>query len=227
MSGDIEVRAKPILPGDVEPEIDALCQRFGIRSLVLFGSANTSDFDPECSDIDLIAEYEDARGIDRVRAYSDFKDALETLFGRRVDLLTKAPIRNPYLRRSIENNHRQIFPRGSTSDRVWKRVWDAEDALGKVVSFVAGQSFDDFVSNDLVRSAVERQLEIAGEALRSARQIDASLLADIPELSDVVGLRNRLAHEYSDLDLEQLWTIAQVDAPKLRTVLAKLLPPIE
>ena len=111
MDGETDTLLKHILPGDVQPEIDALCRRYGVRSLVLFGSANTSEFDPARSDIDLIAEYEDVHGIARVRNYFGFKDALEDLFGRPVDLMTKAPIRNPYLRRSIENNHRLIFPR--------------------------------------------------------------------------------------------------------------------
>ena len=110
MSGDADTLLKHVLPGDVQPEIDALCRRFGVRSLVLFGSANTPDFNPGRSDIDLIAEYEDVPGIDRVRKHFGFVAALEELFGRPVDVMTKAPVRNPYLRRSIEENHRQIFP---------------------------------------------------------------------------------------------------------------------
>ncbi len=110
MSDVAEETALKRLGVDILPALNALCRKFHVRSLVLFGSANTDAFDPDQSDIDLIAEYEELHGPDRVNAYFGFKDALEHLFGRSVDLLTKQPIRNPYLRRSIESNHRQIFP---------------------------------------------------------------------------------------------------------------------
>ena len=103
--------ADAVFPPDVVLELDRLCHQFRVRSLVLFGSANTAEFDPERSDVDLIAEFDEARAGDKVAQYFDLKDALERLLRRPVDLLTKAPIRNPYLRRSIEQNQRRLFPR--------------------------------------------------------------------------------------------------------------------
>ena len=103
--------AEAVFSSDVVLELDRLCHQFRVRSLVLFGSANTAAFDPERSDVDLIAEFDDVQAGDKVAQYFDFKDALERLLRRPVDLLTKAPIRNPYLRRSIEQNQRRLFPR--------------------------------------------------------------------------------------------------------------------
>ena len=75
----------------------------------------------------------------------------------------------------------------------------------------------------MLRSAVERQLEIAGEALRQLRGVDPELAARIPEITRVVGFRNVLAHGYDVVDDEVAWKAATVDAPKLGEVAATLL----
>ena len=58
--------AGPVLPQDVGPELDELCRQFHVRELVLFGSANTDEFDPATSDIDLLADFETVRPEDQV-----------------------------------------------------------------------------------------------------------------------------------------------------------------
>jgi uncharacterized protein with HEPN domain len=44
-------------------------------------------------------------------------------------------------------------------------LWDAREAAGATLEFVAGKTFEDYAGNRLLRSAVERQFEIIGEAL--------------------------------------------------------------
>ncbi len=110
-TGRASEATEAVFSSGVVLELDKLCHRFRVRSLVLFGSANTAHFNPQRSDVDLIAEFDDVQGGDKVTQYFGFKDALERLLERPVDLLTKAPIRNPYLRRSIEQNQRRLFPR--------------------------------------------------------------------------------------------------------------------
>lgn len=61
----------------------------------------------------------------------------------------------------------------------------------------------------IVRSAVERQLEIIGEALNRAAAADPNLNEQISELRKVVALRNRLIHGYDAVDDEIVWDVVQ------------------
>lgn len=91
-------------------KLAALCRRFRVQRLDLFGSAARGDFDPARSDFDFLVEFEpDAPGpaLDR---YFGFKEALEALLGRPVDLVGKRDMRNPYLRRSIERDQTPLYP---------------------------------------------------------------------------------------------------------------------
>jgi predicted nucleotidyltransferase len=98
------------LVADHKEEIAALCKKYGIVRLELFGSAATGKFNHETSDLDFIAdlgEYDEKVG----ERFLDFANALETLFGRRVDLLTAQPIKNPYLKRSIDRSREIVYAR--------------------------------------------------------------------------------------------------------------------
>jgi uncharacterized protein with HEPN domain len=65
-------------------------------------------------------------------------------------------------------------------------------AADLVAEFVQGRSFDDYLADRLLRSAVERQLEIVGEALnRLAKEVPA-LAARIPDLRPAIAARNVL-----------------------------------
>ncbi len=84
-------------------EIAALCHRFHVRRLDLFGSAARGDgFDPARSDVDLLVEYELSHAPPALADFLGLRAALEALLGYRVDLAMASAIRNPYLRASIE-----------------------------------------------------------------------------------------------------------------------------
>lgn len=91
-------------------EIAELCRRFGVRRLDLFGSAATGRFDPAHSDLDFLVEFEEMPPGKHANAYFGLLEGLETLFQRRIDLLTGESVENPYLRRSIEAERRPLFP---------------------------------------------------------------------------------------------------------------------
>jgi predicted nucleotidyltransferase len=76
-----------------------------------FGSSITSRFNPETSDIDLIVEVEVADPADRGETLLSLWDQLEFLFERRVDLLTEASIKNPYLKKTIDHTKMVIYDR--------------------------------------------------------------------------------------------------------------------
>jgi len=106
---------------------------------------------------------------------------------------------------------------------VAKRLVDAHAACVAVISFTAGLTFDAFSASLLLRSAVERQFEIIGEALGRAARDDASIEKTVPELPRVVGLRNRLIHGYDNVDDQILWDLVQNKIPSLAAKLAALL----
>jgi hypothetical protein len=77
--------------------------------LQLFGSAATGAFSHATSDLDFIAEFADTQSADYADRYLDFAEALEKLFERRVDVLTKRSIRNPYFRAEVERTAQVIY----------------------------------------------------------------------------------------------------------------------
>jgi predicted nucleotidyltransferase len=92
------------------PAIEDLCKRHGVAKLELFGSATGSDFDPERSDFDFIAVFEDTRpGTNYGIRFLDFIDELESVVGRSVDVLSNQPINNPYLARAVNESRQTIY----------------------------------------------------------------------------------------------------------------------
>jgi predicted nucleotidyltransferase len=94
-----------------------ICRRYGVNRLYIFGSAAQDRFDPDRSDLDSLVEIagREPSGSYADR-YLDLADALERLFGRRVDLVTEQSIRNPYFRREVEATRQLIYeyPRQDT-----------------------------------------------------------------------------------------------------------------
>ena len=90
-------------------EIAALCRRFHVRELDLFGSAARGTFDPERSDLDFVVRFENLHPVAFADAWFGLREGLAALFGRPVDLLTAESITNPYLRESIERSRHVLY----------------------------------------------------------------------------------------------------------------------
>jgi uncharacterized protein with HEPN domain len=104
-----------------------------------------------------------------------------------------------------------------------QRLHDVLESCAAISGYIAGQDFDDYMQNDLVRDGVERRLEVIGEALNRARQLDPGIADRIPELQDVVGLRNRLAHGYESIDDRIIWDVVHDRLPALEIQVAVIL----
>ncbi|MFM9958545.1 MAG: nucleotidyltransferase family protein [Phycisphaerales bacterium] len=92
--------------------LHALCQRFAVERLELFGSASTGAFDPSRSDLDFAVEFQRTRraGISgRFEQYFGFREALSALFQRPVDLVEPAAIRNPIFRQALDETKRLLY----------------------------------------------------------------------------------------------------------------------
>ena len=100
---------------------------------------------------------------------------------------------------------------------------DADQAAGLAQDFVQGRTPEDMATDALLRSGVERQLQIVGEALSQLTRLDGELASKIPDLSDIVGLRNILVHGYAKVNLDRLWRVLHEDVPTLRLQLRTLL----
>jgi len=91
-------------------ELQALCRRFHVRRLDVFGSAaRGEDFEPARSDLDFLVEFQPLQPGGYVDAFFGLKEGLEELFGRPVDLISAAAIRNPYFRASVERTRAPLY----------------------------------------------------------------------------------------------------------------------
>lgn len=87
----------------------ALCRRFGVRRLVVFGSAVSGGFDPVRSDVDFLVELEPPAGMGRFDAYFGLKEELEALLGRPVDLVDPSALENPYFASVVESTRFELY----------------------------------------------------------------------------------------------------------------------
>jgi len=94
-------------------------------------------------------------------------------------------------------------------------------AAKKLIKFTAGVSQQEFENSDLLQSAVIRELGVIGEAARAMSLEFQSAHAEIP-WHEIIGMRNRLIHEYSRVDLVRVWDTVRHDIPGLVSMLEPL-----
>ena len=96
--------------GEKREALAALCGRYGVARLEVFGSgARELDFDPRKSDFDFLVEFEQRTDLPPLEQFFGFAKALEHLLGRRVDLLQPSAIRNPYLLANINRAREVVY----------------------------------------------------------------------------------------------------------------------
>jgi uncharacterized protein with HEPN domain len=108
------------------------------------------------------------------------------------------------------------------NERVEKRLRDAIGACHWILEFTEGTDFAEYRANYMRRSAVERQIEIIGEALNVAKQLSPDL-ENVPGIRQAIGTRNRLIHGYDSVDDEIVWDVARNKIPDLIIELNALL----
>jgi len=86
-----------------------LCSDHNVKSLYAFGSSVTDKFDPINSDIDLLVEIEEVDPIERGEKLINLWDKFEAFFNKKIDLLTYSSIKNPILRKNIDNTKNLIY----------------------------------------------------------------------------------------------------------------------
>lgn len=102
-------------------------------------------------------------------------------------------------------------------------LWDMLTAARAVVAFVEGRTLEEYIIDLMLRSAVERQVEIVGEA---ARRVSKEFQAMHPEIPwrPIQAQRHILAHDYGEIKHDRLWRVAVEHIPALIQQLAPLVP---
>ena len=103
------------------------------------------------------------------------------------------------------------------------RLLDALAALSSISDYVRGETFDAYQAKSMLRDAIERKLEILGEALTVFRRLDPESAMSITDLPRAVQLRNFLAHDYGAIDDEIVWDVATIHCPVMHAVIARLM----
>lgn len=102
-------------------------------------------------------------------------------------------------------------------------LWDMLDAAQAIAEFVRGKTYNEYLSNRMMRGAVERHIEIIGEAARRVSEETRQAQPDIPWHA-IIGQRNVLAHQYDEILDEAIWAVATRRIPELIEQIHKLLP---
>jgi predicted nucleotidyltransferase len=104
----VSMRIKDDIRAKLKDFID-LCKNHKVKYLYAFGSSTTEKFDHLTSDIDLVVEIDSPDPLERGEKLIDLWDKFENFFNRKVDLLTDSSIKNPILRKSIDNSKILIY----------------------------------------------------------------------------------------------------------------------
>ena len=110
------------------------------------------------------------------------------------------------------------------NERSNKLLVDAVAAIDAVQSFIGDANFEAYAASHLLRSAVERQLEILGEVCSQLDKLNAGWQDKITDLRLAVGLRNRIIYGYDSVDDEMVFETIQRDLPGLRINFIGYLP---
>jgi uncharacterized protein with HEPN domain len=96
-------------------------------------------------------------------------------------------------------------------------------ALLRVPRFMRGRTLEDYLADEMCQAAVERQLEVAGDALGQLRKLAPAVFARVPDGPLIVAFGNVLAHGYATLDHERVYDAATRKVEALTEALEALL----
>jgi len=92
---------------------------------------------------------------------------------------------------------------------------DVHKASLHILTFTKELSIEDYSNTELVKSAVERQFVIIGEALVQMRSNYPDLLNQISDAEKIIGFRNVLVHGYDMIDDATVWSAIKTNLPTL------------
>ena len=104
-----------------------------------------------------------------------------------------------------------------------KHLHDIQHSVGLLQSFTLGKSLEDYLGDAMLRSAVERQFTIIGEAVNALARSDPATVSRISAHRRMIAFRNVLIHGYADVDDRLVWDVVMTNLPLLARETAALL----
>jgi uncharacterized protein with HEPN domain len=104
-----------------------------------------------------------------------------------------------------------------------KYLYDILQAADLLASFSQGKILEQYQHDPMLRSAIERQFEITGEALNQLLKLAPDLASRITEHKRIIAFRNILIHGYAEVDGRIVWGVLEQKLPLLREEVSKLL----
>lgn len=150
--------------------------------------------------------------------YMDLKENLENLLSRKVDLVEIQTLKNPIFIQSIERSKTILYERKNT-----KMLFDIQATIDEIESFFKNYplDFNLYKSNLILKRAVERDLEIIGEAVN--RIIKQNENFPIENAKRIIGLRNQIIHAYDNISDDNIWAILVKHIPLLKQEIKMLI----
>ncbi len=109
------------------------------------------------------------------------------------------------------------------TEKQLKFLYDIKLAIEDIESYFSTQprTFDNYRKNSLLKRAIERNLEIIGEAINRILKEDPSF--PIENAKKIIGLRNQIIHGYDSISDENIWGIVTIHIPKLKVEIDTLI----
>lgn len=106
--------------------------------------------------------------------------------------------------------------------KIAKYLFDISESINSIENYLGdNKDFNDYSKNKLLRRAVERELEIIGEAINNLKKIDDSIRITFQR--QIISLRNQIIHSYDNIDDEMIWGIVIKHLPILKIEIENLL----
>ena len=108
-------------------------------------------------------------------------------------------------------------------EKIQKWLYDIQFAIEEIESFIVDRpnSFNQYSNNLILKRAVERDLEIIGEAVNRILKVNPNF--PLENAKKIIGLRNQIIHSYDNISDENIWAVVQKHIPKLKIEISKLL----
>ena len=104
-----------------------------------------------------------------------------------------------------------------------KYLYDMLSSCQFLIEFTGGKTIDDYINDRAFRSALERELQIIGEAMMQLEDITPDITEKIPEYRNIIGFRHVLVHGYDSLNPATVWNVVETKLKGLEEKLQQLL----